>query len=138
MLAEFGALDVHLISQSSNNLNLTFVVDEALADELMPRLHALLIRADALRVEDGAVFGPSWRALADEAVAPKRDDWWRHRRDAWSRSRARHRRATCIRLIRSGDRRGRCHRFRLSLRERPAAGRVRAQADASWTAGSTH
>ncbi|MEO7916667.1 MAG: aspartate kinase, partial [Dokdonella sp.] len=32
VLAEFGALDVHLISQSSNNLNLTFVVDESLAD----------------------------------------------------------------------------------------------------------
>ncbi len=81
VLAEFGALDVHLISQSSNNLNLTFVIDEALADELIPRLHALLIRADALRIEDGAVFGPSWRALADEAAAPARDDWWRHRRD---------------------------------------------------------
>jgi diaminopimelate decarboxylase/aspartate kinase len=81
MHVEFGALDVHLISQSSNNLNLTFVIDEALADDLIPRLHALLIRADALRVEDGAVFGPSWRALAEEAAAPKRDDWWRHRRD---------------------------------------------------------
>jgi diaminopimelate decarboxylase/aspartate kinase len=81
VLAEFGALDVHLISQSSNNLNLTFVIDEVLADELIPRLHALLIRADALRAEDGAVFGPSWRALADDAAEPKRDDWWRHRRD---------------------------------------------------------
>jgi diaminopimelate decarboxylase len=27
------------------------------------------------------VFGPSWRTLADEAAAPQRDDWWRHRRD---------------------------------------------------------
>jgi diaminopimelate decarboxylase/aspartate kinase len=80
VLAEFGALDVHLISQSSNNLNLTFVVDEALADELIPRLHALLIRADALRAEDGAVFGPSWRALAEESGARPRDGWWRHRR----------------------------------------------------------
>ena len=77
VLAEFGALDVHLISQSSNNLNLTFVIDEALADELIPRLHALLIRADALRAEDGAVFGPSWRALAHESAATQRDDWWR-------------------------------------------------------------
>jgi len=82
VLAEFGALDVHLISQSSNNLNLTFVIDEVLADDLIPRLHALLIRADALRAEDGAVFGPSWRALADDAAAPARDDWWRRERDA--------------------------------------------------------
>ncbi|MET0230864.1 MAG: bifunctional aspartate kinase/diaminopimelate decarboxylase [Rhodanobacteraceae bacterium] len=81
VLAEFGALDVHLISQSSNNLNLTFVVDEALADDLIPRLHALLIRADALRAEDGAVFGPSWRAIANESEAPRRADWWRVRRD---------------------------------------------------------
>jgi diaminopimelate decarboxylase/aspartate kinase len=81
VLAEFGALDVHLISQSSNNLNLTFVVDEALADDLIPRLHALLIRADALRAEDGAVFGPSWRAIGNESAAPKREDWWRARRD---------------------------------------------------------
>ena len=81
VLAEFGALDVHLISQSSNNLNLTFVIDEALADELIPRLHALLIRADALRAEDGAVFGPTWRALAGPAAQPHRDDWWRSRRD---------------------------------------------------------
>jgi diaminopimelate decarboxylase/aspartate kinase len=81
VLAEFGALDVHLISQSSNNLNLTFVVDESLVDELIPRLHALLIRADALRVEDGAVFGPSWRELG-EPVAVARESWWRRERAA--------------------------------------------------------
>jgi len=81
VLAEFGALDVHLISQSSNNLNLTFVVDESLADDLIPRLHALLIRADALRVEDGAVFGPSWRELGEPAATP-RESWWRRERDA--------------------------------------------------------
>ena len=80
VLAEFGALDVHMISQSSNNLNLTFVVDEALADELIPRLHDLLIRADALRSEDGAVFGPSWRELADAPAAPPRPAWWRGER----------------------------------------------------------
>ena len=82
VLAEFGALDVHLISQSSNNLNLTFVVDEALCDDLIPRLHALLIRADALRAEDGAVFGPSWRELEGGGAAPARETWWRRERDA--------------------------------------------------------
>jgi len=82
VLAEFGTLDVHMISQSSNNLNLTFVIDEALADELVPRLHALLIRADALRVEDGAVFGPSWRELAGEAPADAPPPWWRRQREA--------------------------------------------------------
>ncbi len=81
VLAEFGALDVHLISQSSNNLNLTFVVDEALADALIPRLHALLIRAEAMRVDDAAVFGPSWRELAHGAGDDARATWWRTRRD---------------------------------------------------------
>jgi diaminopimelate decarboxylase/aspartate kinase len=81
VLAEFGTLDVHMISQSSSNLNLTFVVDEALVDDLIPRLHALLIRADALRVEDGAVFGPSWRQLAEDGAAPLREIWWRRERE---------------------------------------------------------
>jgi diaminopimelate decarboxylase/aspartate kinase len=81
VLAEFGALDVHLISQSSNNLNLTFVVDEALVDDLIPTLHALLIRADALRVEDGAVFGETWRELANDAPRAMRDAWWRDERE---------------------------------------------------------
>ncbi|WP_348057058.1 bifunctional aspartate kinase/diaminopimelate decarboxylase [Dokdonella sp.] len=80
VLAEFGALDVHLISQSSNNLNLTFVIDESLADDLIPRLHALLIRSDALRVEDGAVFGPSWRELGDDVKDSPRPGWWRAER----------------------------------------------------------
>ena len=80
VLAEFGALDVHLISQSSNNLNLTFVVDEALVEDLIPRLHALLIRADAMRVEDGAVFGPGWRELAGETGAETAPAWWRTER----------------------------------------------------------
>ena len=80
VLAEFGALDVHLISQSSNNLNLTFVVDEAVVDALIPRLHALLIRADVMRVADAAVFGPSWRELAEDAVSIRQPPWWQRER----------------------------------------------------------
>ncbi len=77
VLAEFGALDVHLISQSSNNLNLTFVVDEGLVDSLLPRLHALLIRAGAMRVDDALVFGPSWREIERGLAATPRRAWWR-------------------------------------------------------------
>jgi bifunctional diaminopimelate decarboxylase / aspartate kinase len=80
VLAEFGALDVHLISQSSNNLNLTFVIDEALVDSLIPRLHALLIRAEVMRVDDQTVFGPSWRELAAESALIHRPVWWRKQR----------------------------------------------------------
>ena len=81
--AEFGRERVHLISQSSNDLNLTFVVDEALLDQdgTMARLHALLIASGAMPVDEAAVFGPSWRALhADPST--KAVPWWRMRRDA--------------------------------------------------------
>ncbi|MGH8078300.1 MAG: aspartate kinase, partial [Lysobacter sp.] len=42
--ATFGRERVHLVSQSSNDLNLTFVVDEADAEGLVPQLHAALVR----------------------------------------------------------------------------------------------
>ena len=78
VLAEFGQLRVHLISQSSNNLNLTFVVDESVVDELVPRLHEMLIAAGALRTDDSALFGSSWQSLygsGETVVTP--DAWWR-------------------------------------------------------------
>jgi diaminopimelate decarboxylase/aspartate kinase len=80
VLAEFGPQRVHLITQSSNNLNLTFVVDEEVAADLVPRLHDLLIKAEAMRVEDAAVFGPSWRELYTKDMAVQREPWWRGRR----------------------------------------------------------
>ncbi|MGN2242580.1 bifunctional aspartate kinase/diaminopimelate decarboxylase [Frateuria sp. GZRR33] len=78
VLAEFGQLRVHLISQSSNNLNLTFVVDETVVDELLPHLHELLIAAGALRTDDSALFGPSWQALYGSGeAAVQAAAWWR-------------------------------------------------------------
>ncbi len=77
VLAEFGQVKVHLISQSSNNLNLTFVVDEATVDALLPRLHDLLLRAGALRAGDRALFGPSWQALYGAAPAAPSPPWSR-------------------------------------------------------------
>ncbi|HVX04990.1 MAG TPA: bifunctional aspartate kinase/diaminopimelate decarboxylase [Rhodanobacteraceae bacterium] len=82
VLAEFGRERVHLISQSSNNLNLTFVVDEAMLDGLLPRLHELLIRAGALRTDDSALFGPSWQELYGEGARRVRAPWWRAARDS--------------------------------------------------------
>jgi len=81
ILAEFGPLRVHLISQSSNNLNLTFVVDEEVAADLVPRLHELLIKAEAMRVEDRAVFGPSWREIYASDAGARAPAWWPRRRD---------------------------------------------------------
>jgi diaminopimelate decarboxylase/aspartate kinase len=78
VLAEFGQLRVHMISQSSNNLNLTFVVDETVVDELLPRLHELLITAGALRTDDSALFGPSWQGLYGSGDVPAPAAAWWH------------------------------------------------------------
>jgi diaminopimelate decarboxylase/aspartate kinase len=82
VLAEFGRMRVHLISQSSNNLNLTFVVDEGMLDGLLPRLHELLIRAGALRTDDTTLFGPSWQSLYGKSEIRVRAPWWRDHRKA--------------------------------------------------------
>jgi diaminopimelate decarboxylase/aspartate kinase len=79
VLAEFGRERVHLISQSSNDLNLTFVVDEAVAEGMLPRLHELLIQAGAMPVREHAAFGPSWLELQGGHRA-RREPWWRRRR----------------------------------------------------------
>src|SRR5690606_15395418 len=71
---------VHLISQSSNDLNLTFVIDEADADGLLPELHAELIGSGAMPVADGDVFGPSWREI--QHGRPQRAPaWWQGARE---------------------------------------------------------
>jgi diaminopimelate decarboxylase/aspartate kinase len=79
LLAEVGARRVHLVSQSSNNLNLTFVIDEADADGIVPMLHSALVRARLTGADGDPVFGPSWQAIAGEdAQSPQR--WWESRR----------------------------------------------------------
>ncbi|KGQ17718.1 Bifunctional aspartate kinase/diaminopimelate decarboxylase protein [Lysobacter dokdonensis DS-58] len=79
--ATFGRERVHLISQSSNDLNLTFVIDEADADGMIAQLHAELIRGGAMPVQDATVFGPSWRDIA-HGKPVKRVPWWVGKRDA--------------------------------------------------------
>ncbi len=74
--ATFGRERVHLISQSSNDLNLTFVIDEIDADGLLNELHGELIRGGAMPVQDATVFGPSWREIAHGK--PQRETPWWH------------------------------------------------------------
>ncbi|MCC7095740.1 MAG: bifunctional aspartate kinase/diaminopimelate decarboxylase [Thermomonas sp.] len=74
--AMFGLERVHLISQSSNDLNLTFVVDEAVADGMLPKLHAALIDSGAMPVHEAAVFGPRWREI-EGTFRPRQTPWWR-------------------------------------------------------------
>ncbi|PPT91469.1 bifunctional aspartate kinase/diaminopimelate decarboxylase [Xanthomonas theicola] len=73
--ATFGKERVHMISQSSNDLNLTFVIDEADADGLLPILHAELIDSGAMPVEETEVFGPRWREIAG-SVRARPTPWW--------------------------------------------------------------
>jgi diaminopimelate decarboxylase/aspartate kinase len=78
--AAFGHERVHLISQSSNDLNLTFVIDEADADGMIAQLHAELIDSEAMPVGDATVFGPSWREIA-HGRPQRATPWWDTRRD---------------------------------------------------------
>ena len=74
--ATFGRERVHMISQSSNDLNLTFVIDEADADGLLPVLHAALIDSGAMPVEETSVFGPRWREISG-GIRKRETPWWR-------------------------------------------------------------
>jgi len=79
--AEFGRERVHLISQSSNDLNLTFVVDDTVAQDMLPTLHALLIESGAMPIDERSVFGPSWRELAQDRT-PVPVHWWQSQVEA--------------------------------------------------------
>ncbi len=73
---------VHLLTQSSNDLNLTFVVDEARAQELLPALHHALLEARVLPLDEPDVLGPSWLQLqASNARVVLEQPWWQGARD---------------------------------------------------------
>ncbi len=61
-----------MISQSSNDLNLTFVIDEADADGLLPILHAELIDSGAMPVEETEVPARAGARLPACARAARR------------------------------------------------------------------
>ena len=78
--ATFGKERVHMISQSSNDLNLTFVIDEAAADGLLPILHEELIDSGALPVNSSEVFGVRWRHITG-GIRPRPMPWWKGQRE---------------------------------------------------------
>jgi bifunctional diaminopimelate decarboxylase / aspartate kinase len=73
--AEIGAERVHLVTQSSNDLNLTFVIDEARADALLPAVHEALLQARVLPTEESGVLGPAWNML-DVQPGAAMPPWW--------------------------------------------------------------
>ena len=76
----FAEQHIYLVSQAANDLNLTFVVDEAQGDRLVNDLHDLLVRP----VGDDRVLGPSWQQLFAPAAsrgAVTAPPWWQRRRE---------------------------------------------------------
>jgi len=72
-LEVFQERPVHLVSDSSEDLNLSFVVDDADGPTLVARLH----RRFFSMAEDGEL-GPTWEALRG-AASPQTVPWWRER-----------------------------------------------------------
>ncbi len=73
--AMFGQERVHLVSQSSNDLNLSFVIDEADADGMLASLHEALIDSGAMPIDEPGVFGQSWRRI-DGSARGRGPRWW--------------------------------------------------------------
>jgi diaminopimelate decarboxylase/aspartate kinase len=81
-LAAFRELPVHLVSDSSEDLNLSFVVDEEDAGALVARLHGHLISAQG----GDPRLGPTWEKIRDlQPRGPVLGSWWCHRRGALCR-----------------------------------------------------
>jgi bifunctional diaminopimelate decarboxylase / aspartate kinase len=49
---------VHMVSEASEDLNLSFVVDEEFSDGLVKDLHAALLESPAMSSD--SQFGPTW------------------------------------------------------------------------------
>jgi len=74
----FEEQKIYLVSQAANDLNFTFVIDEAQGDRLVSQLHDLLIRATAA----DPVMGPTWEQLyAPRPAEAGEVPWWRRRRE---------------------------------------------------------
>lgn len=79
-LAGFREHPVHLVSDSSEDVNLSFVVDQEDAPALVARLHGDLF---AVRGGDRR-FGPTWEAIVAgraAAAGAAEEPWWRGERE---------------------------------------------------------
>lgn len=74
-LALFEAQQIHMMCLASNDLNLTFVVDESQADKLSQKLHALLIENNP----QSYYYSKSWQEEFGTAK-PGAKPWWLKKR----------------------------------------------------------
>ena len=72
----FDDQQVHLISLASNDLNLTFVVDESKAEKLCQKLHVLLIESNP----QSFYYSKSWHEEFGQPE-PKTTPWWETERE---------------------------------------------------------
>ena len=76
-LTAFQERPVHLISNSAEDLDLSFVVDEDEGTPLVRRLHDLLFTARG----DDPRLGPTWERLRGAPAPDGGGSWWERRRD---------------------------------------------------------
>jgi len=76
----FAEQKVYLVSQAANDLNFTFVVDQAQGDRLVDQLHEFLIRPSP----GDPVLGPTWERLhaGPEPAGERPRPWWQRKREA--------------------------------------------------------
>ncbi len=77
LMAQLAESRVYLTTQSSNDLNLTLVVDEDQADKLIKAMHESLIG----NLSQGE-FGPTWEELTEKLLPPQQQSppWWLEKR----------------------------------------------------------
>ena len=64
---------IYLVTQAANDLNFTFVIDEAQGDRLVQQLHERLIQG----IGSDKVLGPTWQQLFSERkVEAPQLNWW--------------------------------------------------------------
>src|SRR3984893_1342607 len=64
---------IYLVTQAANDLNFTFVIDEAQGDRLVHQLHERLIQG----IGSDKVLGPTWQQLfAEQKGAAPPTNWW--------------------------------------------------------------
>jgi diaminopimelate decarboxylase/aspartate kinase len=65
---------IYLVTQAANDLNFTFVIDEAQGDRLVRQLHERLIQS----IGSDKVLGPTWTQLFGDkdAAAARTLNWW--------------------------------------------------------------
>jgi diaminopimelate decarboxylase/aspartate kinase len=73
-LSAFEEEKIHLVSQASNDLNFSFVIDQPQVERLVSKLHSSMIS----QASGSSAFGPTWEELFRErpAAPPREDAWW--------------------------------------------------------------